>query len=312
MSDELDVVRMVRPRVEATDPARLSRVRSALMASVRLEHQRTDEGGAAPVPKRRRRRPLTAVLVALGMTASATAAAAWMLTRADETTRIACPDDTFISAVSGDPVADCAREWRDRGEEPPAMTAYEDDHGRVAVVRDGDPVPRSWRRLEAGFRQDARAIELEERLSDQIAGVSSTCLSTDEARAVVKRQLTELGLQGWSIAEKREDADGETSCAYASLEDRTVTLLSISDMGTPPQWVTALSGDVRGAVSDHCLSAAEAADAVRDAASRRVPTDIATHLSVRSVVDDRPCATATWPPGGAFEVIVRGPRAAPR
>lgn len=76
---------MVRPRVEATDPARLSRVRSALMASVRLEQQRTDEGGAAPVPKRRRRRPLTGALVALGMTASATAAAAWMLTRADET-----------------------------------------------------------------------------------------------------------------------------------------------------------------------------------------------------------------------------------
>lgn len=104
----------------------------------------------------RRRRPLTAVLVALGVTASGIAAAAWVLTRAEETIRIACPDDTFISAVSGDPVADCAREWRDRGAEPPPMTAYEDDHGRVVVVRDGDPVPQSWCRLTLA---SARTLE---------------------------------------------------------------------------------------------------------------------------------------------------------
>jgi len=57
MNDDLDMVRMVRPGVEATDPARLLEMRSALMASVRLEQHRIDEGGTAPVPKRRRRQP---------------------------------------------------------------------------------------------------------------------------------------------------------------------------------------------------------------------------------------------------------------
>ena len=46
-----------------------------------------------------------------------------------------------VNALTGDPLVDCSKVWRDLyGSEPPAMVGYDDSTGRVTVLLVGDPI----------------------------------------------------------------------------------------------------------------------------------------------------------------------------
>ena len=143
-------------------------------------------------PKRRRR---TAVLAAT-MLALASLGTAWALTRQPEhTTRIQCPGNSIIAAVSGDPVADCADELRRQGIEPPEMAAYANENGGVVVVEADSEIPSTGQPLDPGFRQDTAIIELEAALQDVTTGLATRCYTSNEAIPIVERELIRLGLE---------------------------------------------------------------------------------------------------------------------
>ena len=136
MSDPLDTVRNLSPQVGA-QPELLERVRNDFMANIIQSPE------AAP-PRRSRRRWAIPIAAAAVLT---TAATAWAVMHdSSNSTAFQCPDNAIIDAVTGDPVLDCANEWRrDNETEPPPMVAYDNGRGVVVVLRKATPCPTSTR-----------------------------------------------------------------------------------------------------------------------------------------------------------------------
>jgi hypothetical protein len=234
--------------------------------------------------------------------------AAWAVFRLPEqTTRILCPENLVIAAVSGDPIADCAAELREVGIVPPEMVAYSIEGGAVIVAEVDTEVPDDLQPLDNSFRQDTSIIELEAALNDVTTGLEADCFATDEAKPIVQGELDRLDFN-WSI-EVTEGADGESTCAFPYLQPETAAIglgsieAPLSSEGAQP-WKP-LGRRLNEALDTECLDLREAAAVVEDIAA---DLDMEEMLSLTETVDEQAdCTRATVTVGGMVSVDLRGP-----
>jgi hypothetical protein len=284
--------------------------------------RRTRSPRRAPTPRR------TLVLVAL-LTMLTLASVGWAVAQrlssdADEvSTSLGCyhPDGSIaiVSAATGDPIEDCAHEWeRAFGTEPPEFVTYETSTGGIVVAPADAEVPDhlDLERVDPPDAiDDPRLIELEAALDDQGGGLGADCYTLDEARRIVKRELDQLGLTGWTVTSEDGGADGNDTCTGFSLDraPRQIVLRSQSAQ----DWVTvdghgddpifAFARDVNAALEDRCLTLGDAADLVRKRGAAAGMNELG--LDVREVVDnDAACARVDVEAGGAIFVTVKGPK----
>jgi hypothetical protein len=266
-------------------------------------------------PRVRSRVRRTALALALAVALLAFPAIGWAVYRGSiaDSTGVSCHitegSESIVSATTGDPLADCAEQWRfETASEPPPLVAYDNGHGGIEVFPEGVPVPADFTRLGEGVVQDPRAIELQSALDDYIDGLSGDCYSSDEAQAIVMRELGRLGLVDWEVTVDRA-ADGERRCAlaFAQPERRLVTVVdqgSHPDDGAPDM---VFARELRAALQRDCLTLADAAALTREVAAAQGIGDDA--LIVHEVPDDTAsCTRADLTVGGIFDVTLRGPQ----
>lgn len=278
-------------------------MRTELINAIEPSRPRTTAGRS----ERRARRRITAVAAVL--LSMLTVGTGWALTRQPEqTTRILCPDNFVIAAVSGDAVADCARVLSEAGIEPPAMAAYTNELGAVIVVEVGADVPAGLQPLEDGFRQNVSIIEFEAALNDVTTGLAADCYSTDEAMPIIERTIAEFGFE-WTVDVART-ADGESTCAVSIVQPETstvgLTAVEVSAPGDDEPWI-ALGSQLTATLEEECLDLSQAASLVNDLAEG---LDMTEMMSITETEDEQAaCTRATVTVGGAVFVDLRGPAA---
>ena len=291
------------PQEEQLTDRQKHEMRTGLMNAIDSSRPRTTAGRS----ERTARRRITAVAAVL--LSLLTVGTAWALTRQPEqTTRILCPEDLVTAAVSGDPVADCARVLSEAGFEPSTMAAYTNEAGAVVVIEVGADVPADLQPLEDDFRQDVSIIEFEAALNDVTTGLDADCYSTEEALPIVDRAIADFGFE-WTVGVART-ADGESTCAVSYLEPETSTVGLTAVAGSAPAddqpWI-ALGSQLTVALDEECLDLDRAASLVDDLAEG---LDMTEMMSISETEDDQAaCTRATVTVGGMVFVDLRGPAA---
>ncbi len=270
-----------------------------------------------PVPTARRkvRRSMVVVLVALLVVATATVA--WAMTRggARDTTSIECEiagTDTVIDATSGSPVADCAAEWRrEVGRQAPPLVAYANGNGGVTVLPRSQNPPAGWHTIRS---QNVALIRLQESLDDYVNGLPSRCMSTSEATAFARRQLDLLGFAGWTV-KIRPVSQQAPVCTDGDIVDpaaATVTLISGTTGAPPADWAPARLATSLRPLTGTCRPLPAMLRAVEQRAGRLgltpAPPASATSYELHTTRDDRMRCTSLYETvGGAVNIILRGP-----
>lgn len=320
MSDPLDLVRDLAPAGEHR-PELLERVRNDLMATIDDTTPRTDPRSApTPASRRMRRRWLIPAATAVVLT---TAAGTWALTQtSDNSTVVECPDNTIIDSVTGDPITDCANEWRrSNGTQPPVMVAYDNGNGGVSVLLATDPVPDGYTELDPGPYQNAGLIQLQDSLEDVEGGLPSGCYDEPAARDIVRDALDQLGFADWAVTvDETRRPDGDSLCAYFVIDpaDRHVELIGV-DTTTPQSnpyepYAAALASKLEASCLNlddaATLARSLAADAVIEVDGTRIDlTEQAGVLVVHEVEDAvAACTSSTVSVTGRVDVTLRGPR----
>lgn len=313
MSDPLDTVRDLATPVGA-HPELLERVRNDLMATITQPPQ----SDAASTPRRTRRRWAIPIAAAAVLT---TAAGGWaILLNSSDSTGLQCPGNAFIDAVTGDPVLDCANEWRrDNETEPPPMVAYENGRGGVVVLLEGDSVPDGYTALGPGPFQNTALIELEAALGDVGTGLESGCYDDVAATEITRRELDRLGLAEWTVTvDDDRRPDGTATCAYFIVDAalQQVQLIGLPGANAPDPY-SAYAAALDEQLDAACVGLDEAADLARTlAASTEIVvngtridfTEEASVLFIHIVEDpDAACTRANVNVGGRVEVTLRGP-----
>lgn len=289
------------PRERGIPAERKSVARNRLLDEI--EH---DRAGDMPVHGEARARRRITVVAAVLLSLLGVGAAWALMGQPEQTTRILCPENMVIAAVSGDPVADCAAALEDVGVEPPEMVAYTNEAGAVTVKEAGGEVPGNLRALGEGFRQDTAIIELEATLADVTRGLVADCYTTEEAIPVVENALDRVGLD-WAI-DVVSEADGESRCAYGFPQPETssVGLTSMeAELPSEDQPWTELGRQLSEALDAECLNLAEATAIVE-----RLAEDLGMEemSSISQTTDEHAlCTRATVTVGGAVFVDLRGP-----
>lgn len=126
-----------------------------------------------------------------------------------------------IDVVSGDPVADCARQYQQLGADVPPLRAYESGSPFVWVLPSSWQAPTDWRELSSDFRSDTARLTLKQRIDDPVDGPAAGCRTTEATEDLVRSYWTELGLSGWTLAPApgAVAGDGVTQCAFALLDE---------------------------------------------------------------------------------------------
>jgi hypothetical protein len=262
-----------------------------------------------PVPSPRRRRRAQLVAGVTGVTLAASGTIGWAIVRAGDprdTTSLQCQiggSASIITAVSGDPVADCAAQWtRDLGVAAPPLVAYDNGHGGILVQPAADPAPSGGTPLPAGQGQNVALIDLQESLDDYVAGLGSRCFTQAEAVAFARAEVARTGLVGWTVTPR--DAGRCTDAGSADPVTRTVWLLA---RGTDP-------ADEQGGHVALAARLREIARQCRPLAATRALVDKAVRdlgmtgaTQVTEVPTGTRCTTIRERVGGAVDVTLRGP-----
>lgn len=311
MTDPLLIVADLAPHVDSR-PELIQRARSELMETI----DASTRPDTTP-PRRRRRRWAIPVAIA----AAVTVGAGWaLLSDSADSTRVVCPGNDVISAVTGDPVLDCANEWRRLNDtEPPAMVAYDNGQGGVVVLAAGDIPSDQHTALDPGPYQDTLLIELEAALDDLGSGLGSGCYDAADATEITRSELGRLGLEAWGVTvDPDRRPDGATTCAHAVVQpdQQQVQLIGVaaSNAVDPYQaYATALDAQLGAA----CMTLDQAADAARALAAdtdividgtRIELTEEAGVLVIHMIEEpDAACTRADVNVGGLAEVTLRGP-----
>jgi len=314
MSDPLDIVRGLIPPV-GSQPELLERVRNDLMATI----TRASRPDPVFAPRRTRRR--LAIPIAAAIVLSLTAAGWAVLRDSSDSTDLVCPGNLVIDAVTGDPVLDCANEWRRaNGTEPPPMVAFDNGRGGVAVQVAGDAVPDGYTALDPGAFQNAVLIELESSLDDVATGLESGCYDDVAATEITRQELDRLGLAEWTITvDDDRRPDGVATCAVSIVEAelQQVQLFGIAGGGSDSNPYATYAAALEQQLSGSCVGLDEAADLARTlAASTEVVvdgtridfTEEAAVLVIHMVeTADASCTRSHVNVGGQVEVTLRGP-----
>ena len=313
MSDPIDIVRVMAPPV-AAHPELLDRVRKDLMTTITP----TPQQASGRWSLRRR-----AILIGVAALLSGAAAGWAIFGNVSTFTELQCPENSIIDAVSGDPVQDCANQWRfEHGAEPPAMSAYDNGTGGVVVLIDGDPVPEGYTPLESDVVQDTARIELEASLGDVATGLESGCYDEATAHDIARRELDRLGLDAWRITtDETRRPDGSTLCAYFLVfpDDTQVQLIGLGGDAGIADPFGPFATSLHDTMGSSCLDLAEAADVVRSLAANSAVeiggqvVDFSEEAGVLTVhiIEDAgaTCTRVNVNIGGRVEVTLRGPKA---
>jgi hypothetical protein len=226
-------------------------------------------------------------------------------------------DGSTLSSMSGDPVADCAGEYEKLEGAAPPLVGYDTGQQYVAVMPADWPAPSGWSALPATFRNDPSRLELKHRLDDLIEGPESRCTTADEAEAIARRDMADLGLDGWTFQRLSQAAyaDGTGGwCAKAWVGDgaeREVVIQGLEegmwvrdDPGTNP--VRRIRDALRDEVARRCLPLSEAAHVTRDVLVRNGTRLADAHIREITAAGAA-CTRIDFVPGGNTVVVLRGP-----
>lgn len=283
----------------------------------------------APAPSRPRwRRPsrtvgaaLTATLLASGAAYAAfrqPATRALMVSCAVGSTKAQFVENYALSSVlnttSGDPVADCADEYQRLEGAVPDLRGYSTGQSFITVVPADWPVPPEWQPLTTTFRSDAARVELESRLDDQIEGPAARCRDSTTVEALVRKDLADLGLSGWTVSRLSEatKADGRTWCAVAfpaqGGEDEVLVqgVEAKSSTHEAADDVRMLIDTLRREVAEQCVTLAQAQAASEQAV--QAASFALTDAKITALEDSAAsCTRVDFVPAGLITINLRGP-----
>lgn len=212
-----------------------------------------------------------------------------------------------ISSLTGDPVTDCAQQWRRSGKNPPTdLVAFRDDGGAVGVTARGQ-VPPDSDLIPAGTAQDGSLIELNSSLQDIVDGPEGRCTPGADAAAYARTELDRLGHRDWTVG---RDDDATCAALVIGPDSQTVSVIPSSlHVGEPDGTArrqAELSTALRVSVSQGCLNAGEAQGAVK-----KILTDSDIPSSAYRIttvaVDRTQCTRIDVIAGGIYDVRLYTP-----
>jgi hypothetical protein len=313
--DEIDVIR--RMSAEPPDPDVDARQRIAAPLMERIE-------AAAPRRKRRASRSVTFVLVAatIGITGGAIA---WALSNgsARDTVSVQClirGNDAIIPAATGDPVQDCAANWRrSTGSNPPELVAYDNGLGGITVMAaDQAPLPGATA-MPSGATQNVSLVAVQQSLDDYVSGLNSGCYDSATAAELTQQTLTRFGLTDWTISSETEVAPTSTAspvrgtaepCMNSAVLDpatQTVQLHGFGGQPSPDAQYEKLAAKLR-TIAQGCMPLDAAVQQVRSAADSLGLSEAGNGYQLTEVPEKGArCTTIVENVGGTIFLILRGP-----
>lgn len=330
--DPLTLLRHADPaaQVQPYDPAHTQALLERITHSAPGGSRACSPAGTRPAPGRRRRlrRSAAGALSAAVLTSGAGVAYAVFHQSARSALGLSCAAgttlqqfqrnggvDNYTATSSGDPVADCAADYRRQGKTPPPLRGYTTGTTYISVVPAAWPVPAIWQPLPGTFRTDAARLELAQRLGDVLAGPASHCQSTDTVRTYIRQQLADLRLTGWTIKtlQQASRANGVSWCATAfpdGTDSRTVSIQGLPGPAAGQARPTTAFGKVlqnlRRDVAGQCLPLPAARQASLHAVTAAGFS--ASDAQITTTVDPAaPCTRAYLPAAGDIEITLRGP-----
>jgi hypothetical protein len=219
-----------------------------------------------------------------------------------------------IDASSGDPVADCAAEYKRLEGAAPALAAYESGESFVTVLPVGWRVPPEWTALAADFRNDPARLELKQRLDDLVDGPQSRCSTADDVERIVRAELEDLRLGAWAVERlsQADRADGRPDwCALAMVDEQGLAKVYVQGLedfhpASPDTSLAVLARDLRTGIADQCLTLPAAR---RRAEEAIVSSDFTLDQArIATVTEQTSCTRIDFVPGGMIVVVLRGPQ----
>ena len=238
-------------------------------------------------------------------------------TSARDTVSVQCLSargDTIIPAVSGDPVADCAAQWRrDTGSEPPPLVAYDNGHGGITVAPADRPALPGASPLPDGTTQNVAIVQVQRSLDDLVGGLNSGCFDNPTAVEMTTGILARFGMQDWTV-EPAPPADlsgsSKERCVDTTILDpaaRTVSLRALGGAMPADAPYSKLAARLRS-LSTECMpldAMTERVGSILDELG--VPRNEVQLTEIRE--PDAACTTVTETVGGAIFLVLRGPAA---
>jgi hypothetical protein len=279
-------------------------------------------GAPRRVTRLRLRLPVVAGVSAIILAGTAIG---WALTNsARDTVSVQCQiagSDTVIPATTGNPVEDCAAQWRrDTGTNPPPLVAYDNGHGGILVApADQPPLPGATP-LPTGATQNVSMIEVQQSLDDLVGGLDSGCYDNATAVTMTTQILARFGMADWTVrpAPSTDFSPPSTSsvapasnqCVDTAILDPTTSTVMLRALGSPASPdapYEKLAAKLRS-IAQGCLSLDATAQQVRTAASELGLSETANQYQVTEVqVKDAGCTTIDENVGGTIFLILRGP-----
>jgi hypothetical protein len=315
--DEIDVIR--RMAAEPPDPDVDARQRIAAPLMERIE-------AAAPRRKRRASRSFTVVLVAAAIAITG-GAIAWALSNgsARETVSVQClirGNDAIIPAATGDPVADCAANWRrTTGSNPPGLVAYDNGLGGITVMAaDEAPLPGATA-MPSGATQNVSLVAVQQSLDDYVSGLNSGCYDSATAAGMTQQTLTRFGLTDWTINPPETDVastptaspmqgTAERCVSVAVLDPPSQTVQLLGSPGGPPPpdaEYEKLAAKLR-TIAQGCMPLDVAKQQVRSAADSLGLSEAGNGYQLTEVREKgATCTSIVENVGGTIFLILRGP-----
>ena len=250
----------------------------------------------------------------------------WALTQASsrDTVSVQClisGSDTIIPAITGDPVADCAAQWRrDHGGEPPPLVAYDNGHGGITVVPADQTPPAGATPLPGRALQNVAIVQAQQALDDLIHGLNSGCFDNATAVEETTRILTRFGMGDWAVqpappsdvpAASGEQAPRERCVGTAIIDaaNRTVLLRALGGPLPAQAPYQRLAARLR-VLSQECLPLDVMARRVRSIADDLGLSEARKEYQLTEITEkDAPCTTIVETVGGTIFLILRGPAA---
>lgn len=315
--------------LRAADPAPVAEPYDAARATALLDRV-VGGGHVGDAPARRalrwRRRTVGAALAGALLAGSAGAAYAVLHQPAQNASVLLCaPDQTlrqfqrdhgtaasYQSITSGDPVADCAAEYVRLEGSAPALRGYATGSAITVVPADW-PVPADWEPLPATFRTDPVRLELQRRVTDLVAGPPARCRSAHDVEALVRTDLDDLGLAGWTVDPLAwaDRADGAGWCGIAWVDDAGGPVVHVQGMAGQTDGERVLAGPYGPVLqtlrdlSGQCLPLPDARERV-DRVLAAAGTDVRQGTTVR-VLEDPAAACTRAELTGYVQVTLSGP-----
>ncbi|MBD3780359.1 MAG: hypothetical protein IE923_13985 [Micrococcales bacterium] len=217
-------------------------------------------------------------------------------------------------ALTGDPVADCAR-YQELAGLPPIEdpVAFRDAWHPVVVVP-RDRVPDGAELLDPAGPADLTAQELESSVHDLVDGPVTGCLDPAAAAAAAQAELDRLSLGDWEVDVDEDAGTGACAGVVVDAGGRRLTVVATGPVesletlvarGDVVPEVLELRDELRTGIADTCLDLTEAEAVVAQALGT------AHHWPTSAVEDPAAaCTRVDLEVGGSIQVTLRGPRPA--